>query len=79
MFMRSLSLVLLLAACATPEQRAEDMAAYINVNYGLVCEKLGYVPGSDPHRNCMVSMYNTDQMRPVPGWYGGWGVGVRRW
>jgi hypothetical protein len=69
-------LALMLAACMTPEQRAEDMATYINANYGLTCEKLGYQPGSDQHRNCMLSMYNTDQTRIPAGWGAGWG---RRW
>jgi len=71
--MRSLIVIFLslLAACATPEERADDMANYINANYGLLCEKLGYAPGSDQHRNCMLSMFNTDQTRPPTGWYGG--------
>jgi|CXWL01.1.fsa_nt_gi hypothetical protein len=54
---------LILAGCATPEQRAEDLAAYINENYTAPCAKLGYAPGSEGHRNCMLSLYNTDQVR----------------
>lgn len=72
----SIIFALLLTACMTPEQRAEDMANYINANYGLLCEKLGYAPGSDQHRNCMLSMYNTDEIRPPLGWGPGRG---RRW
>jgi hypothetical protein len=71
--MRFLTLILalapLLAACATPEQRAEEMAGYITENYGATCEKLGYTPGSDNHRNCMLSMYNADQLRNSVPWY----------
>ena len=62
--MRLLSIVflLLLAACATPEQRAEDTANYINLNYGPLCTKLGYTPGSEKHRDCMVAMFNSDEI-----------------
>jgi hypothetical protein len=63
-----------LSGCATPEQRADEMAAYISANYGATCAKLGYAPGSDSHRDCMVSMYNTDQVRNSVPWYRG-----RRW
>jgi hypothetical protein len=71
-------LSLLLASCATPEQRAEDTANFIKSGYGPVCEKLGYSPGTDAHRNCMVSMFNADQIqRPAPGFSGGFG-GTRR-
>jgi hypothetical protein len=65
MSMRPLSIIflLLLGACATEEQRADDTANYIKQNYSLVCEKLGYTPGSEKHSDCMVSMFNTDQIR----------------
>ena len=61
---------LLLVACATPEQRAEQWANDIKANYGPVCEKLGYEAGSEKHRDCMVSMFNSDQLRlhVPPGW-----------
>ncbi len=65
-----------LASCATPEQRAEDTASYINQNYGPLCEKLGYVPGSEKHRDCMVSMFNADEIRSGAVMGGGW---RRRW
>jgi hypothetical protein len=66
--------LLLLAACATPEQRADEMAAYISENYGPTCAKLGYAAGSEGHRNCMLSMYNTDQIRQtMPAWSPSWG------
>lgn len=63
--MRTLPVIFLfvLASCATPQEHAEGLANYINANYGPVCEKLGYAPGSDQHRNCMVSMYNADEVR----------------
>ena len=65
----ALALAVLLAACATPEQRADEMAGYITENYGATCSKLGYVDGSDAHRNCMLSMYNADQVRFATPWY----------
>ncbi len=61
-----------LAACATPAQRAEGMAAYINENYGPLCERLGYARGTDKHRDCMVSMFNADEIRAATAWNGGW-------
>jgi hypothetical protein len=74
----SIILVLLLAACATEEQRADDTAAYIFANYGLVCEKLGYAPGSEKHRDCMVSMFNADEIRSATALRGTWGPPLRR-
>jgi hypothetical protein len=56
-------LAALIGGCATPEQRAEELAGYISENYGPTCVKLGYAAGTDSHRNCMVSMYNADQLR----------------
>lgn len=64
-----LALAMSLSACATPEQRADEMAAYISENYGATCAKLGYVAQSDAHRNCMLSMHNADQMRNSVPWY----------
>lgn len=64
-----LVLVLALSACASPEQRADEMAGYITENYGQTCLKLGYAAGSDNHRNCMLSMYNADQLRNSTPWY----------
>jgi hypothetical protein len=67
-------LAALVSGCATPEQRAEEMAGYISENYGPTCVRLGYATGTDGHRNCMVSMYNTDQLRYSVPLYRG-----RRW
>lgn len=60
---------LLLAGCATPEQRAEELANYIAENYGQTCVKLGYQTGTEGHRNCMLQMYNTDQLRLEAPWW----------
>lgn len=64
-----------LSGCASPEQRADEMAGYITENYGATCVKLGYVAGTDNHRNCMLSMYNADQVRNSVPWY----RPARRW
>lgn len=63
--MRRLAAVsfLILAGCATAEERADALAVYISRNYGPACAKLGYEPGSEGQRNCMLSLYNTDQVR----------------
>ena len=47
--------VLVIAGCATPEQRAQQVIAA----YGPYCEKLGYTPNSDPWRQCL----QTEDMR----------------
>ena len=73
-----LSLAAALAACATPEQRAEEMAGYISENYGPTCAKLGYAVDSDAYRNCMLSMYNADQVRYATPWYNAPGPLYRR-
>lgn len=59
----AMALLLSLAACATPEQYVEQTSAYIAENYGPLCARLGYQPDTEGYRNCMVSMYNTDQAR----------------
>ena len=64
----ALCLILALASCATPDQRADEMAGYITENYSPTCVKLGYTDGSEGHRNCMLSMYNTDQLRNTMPW-----------
>ena len=64
-----LAVAVILSACATPEQRADEMASYIAVSYGPTCAKLGYEAGSDNYRNCMVSMYQADQVRNAMPWY----------
>ena len=74
-----LVVLLALSGCATPEQRAEETANFINANYAPVCERLGYTSGTDAHRNCMVQMFTADQARMQP-YYGPWGgpAAVRR-
>lgn len=59
--MRLILIVLLLAGCATPEQRAayqqreaERQAQAMIVSYGPICEKLGLVPKSEAWANCVV-------------------------
>ncbi len=59
----AIACILVLAGCATAEERADALAVYIGENYGPACAKLGYEPGSEGHRNCMLSLHNTDQLR----------------
>ncbi len=55
-----------LLGCATPAQRALEKAGeaeqMIQV-YGPACERLGYIVNSDPWRNCIVQMNQTDALR----------------
>jgi len=50
--MRLLLILLLLAGCATPEQKADKMVE----RYGPACSKLGYQADSDKWRDCIVAM-----------------------
>ncbi|MGX4643516.1 hypothetical protein [Massilia sp. SYSU DXS3249] len=74
-----LSAVLLLGACATPQERAArkqaEMAEMIAV-YGPACDRLGYAQQSDQWRNCILSLSTKDEVQRYgnhPGYYGGWG------
>lgn len=56
---------LALAACATPAERARYMEAEMArrmAEYGPACERLGYVRGENPWRDCVLRL--SDQMEP---------------
>ena len=59
-------LVALLAACATPEQRAarveQEVTAMIQ-EYGPGCERLGYKADTDPWRECILRLANKDALQ----------------
>lgn len=57
--MRYCLLLILLAGCATPEERA---AKIIN-RHGPYCETLGFVSGSDGWRQCVMSEENSRRAR----------------
>lgn len=57
--MRYLFVLLLLAGCATPEQRADRMIG----KFGPMCERLGYTPATDRFRDCIVQMHAADEQR----------------
>ena len=72
-----LVLPLLLAACSTPQQRAErlqaEMAELMAI-YGPACTRLGYAPNSDPWRECVLQLSTRDEVRRYgPSYYGGYG------
>ena len=54
-----LALLVLVAACATPEQRAarveQEVTAMIQ-EYGPGCERLGFKPDTDPWRDCVLRL-----------------------
>jgi hypothetical protein len=77
---------LLLAACASPQQRAAQMQAEMDrimTEYGPACAKLGYQPNSDAWRNCVIQLSTKDDILRYgfdtryyghPHWGGGmWG------
>jgi hypothetical protein len=58
-FFLSVLLVIVAAGCATPEERAARMQREVDemiTVYGPACEKLGYVNGSDPWRDCVLRL-----------------------
>ena len=59
-------LVLFIAGCATPAERAaavqRDIDDMIRV-YGPGCEKLGYKDGSDPWRDCVLRLAHRDDLQ----------------
>lgn len=53
----------LLAACATPAERAAQMEREVDRMiqiYGPACSKLGYKPDSDPWRDCVLNLNDQD-------------------
>ncbi len=78
-----LALTLALAACTTPQQRAERMQAemaQMMVIYGPACSGLGYAPNSDPWRQCVLQLSTREELRQIgnsPSFYGG--IGSRHW
>lgn len=55
--MRYVLVLLVLAGCATPEQRAERIMAV----FGPMCDKLGFQRDTDPWRNCVLQQAGAQQ------------------
>jgi hypothetical protein len=80
--MRSLTFLLpalLLAACATPQERAMQKQAEMEqmmALYGPACARLGYAVHSDQWRSCILNLSTKDEVRySSPAYYPGWGPG----
>ncbi len=61
-----LSVVLLLAGCATPAERAARMEAEVDEMiqvYGPACDKLGYKRDSDTWRDCVIRLNTAVEQR----------------
>jgi hypothetical protein len=61
----------MLAGCATPEQRAAAMQAEMDRMmrvYGPACAKLGFAANTDPWRNCMLQLSTKDEIQRA-GYY----------
>ena len=74
----SACLLLTLAACATPQQRAARNQADVErmmVEYGPACERLGYPPDSDGWRGCVLRLNAQEDLNrySTPGYYDGGG------
>jgi hypothetical protein len=83
--MRVLGIVVLLAlaACATPQERAAQAQADVErmmAIYGPACVRLGYTAQTDAWRSCVLSLgakYDLQRYGPPAGYYG-WGPGYWR-
>lgn len=63
-----LLMIVLLSACATPEQRAARARAEVDEMiqvYGPACEKLGFKNDTDPWRDCILRLSARDDMQRV--------------
>ena len=61
----SVSLVLLVAGCATQAQRAAQVQRDVDemvAVYGPGCERLGYKSDSDPWRECVLHLATKDRL-----------------
>jgi hypothetical protein len=83
-----LPLMLLMAACTTPQERAARLQAEVDqmmVVYGPACNKLGYPAGSDQWRDCVLRLAARDDAERYRSSYylgygrGHWGMGGRWW
>ena len=83
----SVCIVLALAACTTPQERAAQAQADVErmmAIYGPACVRLGYAAQSDAWRSCVINLstkYDLQRYGPSPGYYGwgpGWGPGYWR-
>jgi hypothetical protein len=82
-------LVLVLAACTTPQERAARMQAEVDqmiLIYGPACGKLGYPANSDAWRDCVLRLSaKEDAERYANSSYylgygrGRWGMAGRWW
>ena len=76
-------LAVLSTACVTPAQRAADAERQIEMamnTFGPACDKLGFQRGTDPWRECVLKLYDTDQNQQAAylnsGYYGHGGYGA---
>jgi hypothetical protein len=74
---------LVLAGCATPQERSARLRADMErdmATYGPACAHLGYTAGSDPWRACILQLGTKEELRNAAypsSFYGGYGPG--RW
>jgi hypothetical protein len=85
--MRTLTLLpvaLLLAACATPQERAARLQAEMERDmqvYGPACARLGYQVHSDQWRNCVLQLGTREELQRAYAYpsYAGYGYGPGYW
>jgi hypothetical protein len=78
------SSVFCLLGCSTPEDQARKQQAGIDrivAEFGPACTQLGYVPQSDPWRNCVLRLASNQGVKQggvstsIFGHWGSWGRG----
>lgn len=86
-FFKVVLAALVLAGCATPEQKAAQMQAEMSrmmTIYGPACSRLGYQGNSDQWRSCVLQLSTKEELERYghphySAWYGRghWGLGGR--
>jgi hypothetical protein len=56
-------LALSVAGCVTPEQRQARIAAHMQRDLAPLCTAAGFTPGTDPHSQCVLTLYKQELER----------------
>ncbi|MGI4717632.1 MAG: hypothetical protein ACRYF6_04595 [Janthinobacterium lividum] len=75
----ALTFALAVAACSTPERRAERMQAAMAQRmavHGPECARLGHAHDTDPWRRCVIEQSSRAELDQISGYHMGWRHGL---
>ena len=75
----ALAFALAVAACSTPERRAERMQAAMAQRMtvrGPECARLGHARDTDPWRRCVIEQSSRAELDQMSGYHMGWRHGL---